>query len=377
MASLGRDDVANGLNYDLKPSTWSPYPSTTLRKPSSERKIDDAFAWAEVRRATCLARKHQMLVNTRKPIAVSILRQYKNDHSHYPVAIFFPSVVDFYRFLPVNEILDLPSDVQADEDSFSEVIPQIPELCRQWRGQIKRKIITLLLQPNPERSRDETIHHLQLACNIVTVVASFPTQVVGVEVKALAKSSPSCLFSILRCFRIAGYYLARNDKLRSIVQRIVKMVNLDPTTTTVAKMGTDGSLFACLLCDYATATSPRHVNKFDSGELPTNYRNIAPCSKHPEVTTPKLNKDFYMPLGAPFEAHKSRIVVVDVSDDTSEELQDAYAHVLDTLGASQLKWEGDADPGVHFDELDEDDFLDEEDSDDSGSDEDSEALSSS
>ena len=85
-----------------------------------------------------------------------------------------------------------------------------------------------------------------------------------------------------------------------------------------------------------------------------------------------------MPLGAPFEAHKGRVVVLDVSDDTSEELQAAYTRVLHTLGTSQLDWESDPDPGVHFDELNEDDLLDEEDSDeDSGSDEDSDALSSS
>ncbi|KAK0483107.1 hypothetical protein EDD18DRAFT_1432468 [Armillaria luteobubalina] len=351
MASLGRDDVANGSNYDQ----WS----TRL-----------IFNVGSVKGSSS-----SLIAETFDSVSISL-----DDPSEAFIREENRRCIRLGR---------------ADEDSFSEVIPQILELCRQWRGQIKRKIITLLLQPNPERSRDETIHHLQLACNIVTVVASFPTQVIGVEVKALAK-----LKSLAWHVRVAWSmdYLARNDKLQSIVQRIVKMVNLDPTMTTVAKMGADGSLFACLLCDYATATSPRHVNKFDSGELPTNYRNIAPVGTimfqcvhchdlpsesanildiHPEVTTPKLNKDFYVPLGAPFEAHKSRIVVVDVSDDTSEELQDAYARVLDTLGASQLKWEGDADPGVHFDELNEDDFLDEEDSDDSGSDEDSEALSSS
>ncbi|KAK0496976.1 hypothetical protein EDD18DRAFT_1164760 [Armillaria luteobubalina] len=477
LKELGYEEDLKGCRPFSDP--LADHPLVKKNVPLTERgwlKIqDELVAWAEVRRATRLAREHQMLVNTRKPIAVSILRQYKNDRSHYPVTTFFPSVVDFCRFLPVKEILDLPSDVQVDEDSFSEVIPQIPELCRQWRGQTKRKIIKLLLQPNPERSRDETIHQLQLACNVVICrrCSEFPD-----TARRRRGQSASQVFSVLplfypsmlshRCMHVGhrsefGFgsiidetcrlkspawhvrvawstdYLARNDKLRSIVQRIVKMVNFNPATTTVAEMDADGSLFACLLCDkqqlpesnsqmfilyrwremarhifqshfYATATFPRHVNKFDSGELPTNYRNIAPVGTivfqcvhchdlpsesansyngseeitkhildiHPEVTTPKLNKDFYVPLGAPFEAHKGRVVVVDVSDDTSEELQAAYARVLDTLGASQLEWESDPDPGVHFDELDENDLLDEEDSDeDSGSDEDSEALSSS
>ncbi|KAK0211139.1 hypothetical protein DFS33DRAFT_1379107 [Desarmillaria ectypa] len=478
LKELGYEEDLKGSHRYFDP--LANHPLVKKNVPLTERgwsKIrDELVSWAELRRANRLAVEHSKLVNSRKPIAVSILQRYKNDRAHYPVTTFFPSVADFCQFPPIKEILDLPSDTEVNEDSFSGVISQIPELCRQWRGHIKRKLIELLLQPNPKSSMDETFHQLQLACNIVIcrrcsefpdtarrrrgqsanqaffVMPLFYPQMLSHQCMQ-ASTHPMYKFASLddRTVRLnypewhvrapwSTEYLAGNDKFRSIVQRIVKMVNLDPASTTVEEMDADESLFACLLCEkeqfpesssqmfilyrwrelaqhifqshfYVTATFPRHVLKFDHGELPANYRNVTPAGRvmfqcvhchdlpseipdnyngpeeitkhmnalHPEVTTPKLNKDFYMPLGTPSEPHKGQIIVVELSDDISEELLVDYEHALEALGQSyqsQFGWETDPDSGVRFDELNEDDLLGEDNShDDSGSDEDSEASS--
>ncbi|KAK0463698.1 uncharacterized protein EV420DRAFT_1519542 [Desarmillaria tabescens] len=480
LKELGYEEDLKGTHPYLDP--LASHPLVKKNAPLTERgwsKIrDELVSWAELRRANRLAVEHEKLVNSRKPIAVSILQQYKNDRAHYPVTTFFPSVADFCQFLPIKEILDLPSDTEVNEESFSGVIPQLPELCRQWRGRIKRKLTKLLLQPNPKRTRDETVHQLQLACNVVIchrcsefpdtarrhrgqsasqtffVMPLFYPQMLSHQCMQ-ASARPVYKFASLedRTVRLnypawhvrapwSTEYLVENDKFRSIVQRIVKMVNLDPATTTVAEMDADASRFACLLCEkeqlpelssqmfilyrwrelaqhifqshfYVTATFPRRVLKFDHGELPSNYRYVAPASTvmfrcvhchdlpsespknnngpeditrhmntlHPDVTTPKLNKDFYIPFGTPSEPHKGQIFVAELSNHISEESLINYEHALEGFCQSyqsQFQWETDPDAGVHFDELDEDDLLDEDSSDDeSGSDEDSEALSSS
>lgn len=465
LKELGYEEDLKGIRPCFDP--LAEHPQVKKNVPLTERgwaKIrDELVTWAEDRRASRLAWEHQTLVNSRKPIVLSVFRQYKNDRAHYPVTTFFPSVADFSRFLPITEVLNLPSDVEVNEDSFATVISQIPELCRIWRGQIKRKLIKLLLEPDPERSRDETIHQLQLACNVVICshCSEFPD-----TARRRRGQSANQTFSVMplfypqmlshRCMRASDHtvfksikdgtgrlkypewhirapwsmeYIAENDKLRSIVQCIVKMANLDPATTTVAEMDADESLFACLLCEkqqltesksqmfilyrwrelarhifqshfYATVKFTRHVHKFDSGELPANYQNVGPVGPimfqcvhchdlpsesadnyngpeeitkhmndlHPEVTTPKLNKDFYVPLGEPSEAHKGRIVVMELSNDTSEELRVTYKCALETClqsCQSQFGWETDPDPDIHFDELNEDDLLDEDFDDDS------------
>ncbi len=74
--------------------------------------------WAESMRAKRLAREREALINTRKSVAVTVLRRYKNESTNYPLKHFFPTIADFCTFPPVREVLELPSEVVVNAQSF-------------------------------------------------------------------------------------------------------------------------------------------------------------------------------------------------------------------------------------------------------------------
>ncbi|GLB43588.1 hypothetical protein LshimejAT787_1401000 [Lyophyllum shimeji] len=108
-----------------------------VKKP---QKLTDRI-WANIKgpiidfmeemRTKRLAREHAQLVLERKPSAVAAFRDYKN--SRLPVTDVMPQGLDVCDFPPVKAILEQPSDVTIDKDSFADIIPLLPELIAEWR----------------------------------------------------------------------------------------------------------------------------------------------------------------------------------------------------------------------------------------------------
>ena len=79
----------------------------------------------EKMRSKRLDREHTSLVNSRNAIVASLLRTYKLSSSGTPYTSILPSIVDFYNFGPVKDILELPDQLIVDEPRFAPVVPQI------------------------------------------------------------------------------------------------------------------------------------------------------------------------------------------------------------------------------------------------------------
>ncbi|KAK0212275.1 hypothetical protein DFS33DRAFT_1389731 [Desarmillaria ectypa] len=97
-----------------------------------------------------LAREREALINTRKSVAVDILRQCKDESTNHPLKHFLPTIADFCTFPPVHEVLELPSEVVVNAQSFSAVVPQIPYLCRHWQGYVRGLLSQLILGPDSQ-----------------------------------------------------------------------------------------------------------------------------------------------------------------------------------------------------------------------------------
>ncbi len=107
-------------------------------------------------------REHTIAYNKRKHIAVSILRDFKNDPSRMPLTMVYPNLPDFCKFPPVHAVLDLPTDVQVTKEHFQHVIPQIPALCDQWYRSLPGKVVHNALRMVD--NRDRSAWPVDLAC---------------------------------------------------------------------------------------------------------------------------------------------------------------------------------------------------------------------
>ena len=87
-----------------------------------------------------LQRERKALIISRKRVAISILRAYKS--ARLPFTDIMPEPVDFCAFPQVSEIVELPTETEVTEASFTGVVAQMDELIAQWR----RNCYDMLLQ---------------------------------------------------------------------------------------------------------------------------------------------------------------------------------------------------------------------------------------
>lgn len=98
-----------------------------------------------------LDREREDLVSRRKPVAVDILRRYKI--LHLPMTEIMPEPVDFCALPEVREILTLPSDVEVDESSFSEVVRILPGIFERWRTDIIQQLAARVRQAEEDENK--------------------------------------------------------------------------------------------------------------------------------------------------------------------------------------------------------------------------------
>ncbi|KAG7449924.1 uncharacterized protein BT62DRAFT_944525 [Guyanagaster necrorhizus] len=336
-----------GYEKDLQsvelPDSFAEHPLVKKNSPLTDRAWanikGEMVHWAESMRAKHLAREREALINTRKAVAVAVLRQYKNESTNYPLKHFFPTIADFCTFSPVREVLELPSEVVVNIQSFSAVVPQIPYLCQRWRGYVRRLLSQFIVGPD---SQTPYLKHLKLARNVLicTSCSTIPVSSYRLH-RGHEDDGGKCelvpLFypqMLTHACTSLGYKrgsvtdesshlvherwrwrvpwnttcLAKNDKFKTIVETIIQLVELDPSTATVQDMDDADARFDCLLCEsdpitryskmfilynwreYAIHVFERHF--WDSGrfsrhveiflsddDIPINYYDIRPMGK--------------------------------------------------------------------------------------------------
>ncbi|KAK0459306.1 uncharacterized protein EV420DRAFT_1269430, partial [Desarmillaria tabescens] len=244
--------------------------------------------WAKSMRTRRLAREREALINSRKSIAVVVLRQYKNESTNYPLKRFFPTIADFCDFPPVREVLELPSEVVVNTQSFSAVVPQIPYLCRRWRGYVRGLLSQLILGPDSQIPPEEHLTHLKLARSVLICqsCSTFPLSSqlhrghededdrykleplfypqmlthactsLGYKQRCPAPDESSRLVHEHYRSRAPWHTtsLAQNEQFKMIVETIIRLVELEPSTASVQHMDDADAQFECLLCEHNRIT---------------------------------------------------------------------------------------------------------------------------
>ncbi|KAK0230515.1 hypothetical protein IW262DRAFT_409301 [Armillaria fumosa] len=128
----------------------------------------DIIEFMEMMRSKRLNREHTVLINSRKAIAASLLRTYKLSSSGTPYTSILPTIVDFYNFGPVKDILELPDQIIVDEPRFAPIVPQINAFCQIWRERIHDELIKIVGHPDPSslQTIEDKVAFLKLARNV-------------------------------------------------------------------------------------------------------------------------------------------------------------------------------------------------------------------
>ena len=86
-----------------------------------------------------LARELIQFHRQRRVSAIKLLQAYKVTAA--PFTVVMPESVDFCAFIPIKEILDRPTDVNVDADSFVHLMPELGGMIERWRDVIKAEFV--------------------------------------------------------------------------------------------------------------------------------------------------------------------------------------------------------------------------------------------
>ncbi|KAK0190696.1 hypothetical protein F5146DRAFT_564769 [Armillaria mellea] len=261
----------------------------------------DMIEFMEKMKSKRLSREHTALVNSRKAVAASLLRTYKFSSSGTPYTSILPSIVDFYNFGPVKDLLELPDQFIVDERRFAPVVSQIDAFCQTWRERIHDELIQIAGHPDHSslQTMDDKVAFLKLArnvfrcdgeCDIYRIRAIAGSVLYYPQVLAHSCSvteyylheddSPDKAISLWdgrrRCAWVAKHLLLDN-KTSVAVSNFIKALDRDPEQTTVDDLDNLEQFSLCLLCKYKWSlfgwrSFVKHhcdEHSFDSGSWPT------------------------------------------------------------------------------------------------------------
>ncbi|KAK0461863.1 uncharacterized protein EV420DRAFT_1527709 [Desarmillaria tabescens] len=233
----------------------------------------DMIQFMEKMRSKRLAREHTALIHSRKAIAASLFRTYILSPSGTPYTTVLPSIVDFYNFGPVKELLDLPDETIVEEHSFAPVIPQIDAFCQAWRERIHNELIQFVGHPDPPslQTMEQKVAFLKLARNVyscgshcggaswICVAAEsklYYPQVLAhqcsvTELDVHQDDPPDQAISLppLRRCAWTARHLSLHNKASVVVSALITALDRDPKQTTVDDMDNLEQFYQCNLCE--------------------------------------------------------------------------------------------------------------------------------
>ncbi len=224
-------------------------------------------------RTTRLEREYDQVIRPRKTLLANVVHDYTTSASHYPYTQVLPGLADFYTFKPIKEILECPVDMVVDADTFSSLIPSLPALCDGWRSSLDVQLLARL--PDPDGI--DSTEHLSLAQNVLfcstcntpqfypQVLAHRCLTEVSIERSKSdnrGKRDPTLLIKLPN-FSYPDRYrqswsaegLLLDEQLTKIVKDIIRVLGLDPDTTTAADLDDLRTYFRCLTCPSVCANN--------------------------------------------------------------------------------------------------------------------------
>ncbi|SJL02255.1 uncharacterized protein ARMOST_05581 [Armillaria ostoyae] len=234
----------------------------------------DIIEFMEKMRSKRLDREHTALINSRKAIAASLLRTYKLSSSGTPYTSILPTIVDFYNFGPVKDLLELPDQFIVDEHRFAPIVPHIDAFCQTWRERIHDELIQIVGHPDPSsfQTMEDKAAFLKLARNVfycngecsfswigATAVSELYYPQVLAHRCSVTEWDPHeddppdeaiSLWDMRRRCAWTAKHLSLHNKASAVVSGFIKALDRDPEQTTVDDLDNLEQFYRCLLCEH-------------------------------------------------------------------------------------------------------------------------------
>ncbi len=117
------------------------------------------------------ARTRQKIVQSRKKIAIDILRNYKKT---LPLFTVTPSAVDFLASDCVRQVVYQPSKISVDAASFDSIVKQLPNIFAAFQASVEQRVIEHTFGPDSLLSEEEKASQFKLACKRVFTASTAP-----------------------------------------------------------------------------------------------------------------------------------------------------------------------------------------------------------
>ncbi|SJL04009.1 uncharacterized protein ARMOST_07366 [Armillaria ostoyae] len=208
----------------------------------------DIIEFMEKMRSKRLDREHIALINSRKAIAASLLRTYKLSSSGMPYTNILPTIVDFYNFGPVKDLLELPDQFIVDEPRFAPVIPQIDAFCQTWRERIHGELIQIAGHPDP--SSLQTMVQKAAFLKLARILAHRCSVTEWDPHEDDPPDEAISLWDMRKRCAWTAKHLSLHNKADVVVSGFIKALDRNPEQTTGDDLGNLEQFYRCLLCEH-------------------------------------------------------------------------------------------------------------------------------
>ncbi|SJL12331.1 uncharacterized protein ARMOST_15754 [Armillaria ostoyae] len=237
---------------------------------------DDMIQWMEETRADY----HAHVLAHRQNLAAGFFAAYaRRPPGPQPYLSGFPSVQEFFCFSLVKDILDLPSHVHVDIQTFHDIIPAMPRVFQEFREMVAVHD-HLLATIGPVNLCVDIFRKrafLGLACNAFVCSPCHALQGTRIlhypEVLTHGCNAHSAQHQW-------GGRLSSPHRLRDLLRTFIRMVGLDPNTATADDMDRLPYFYRCKRCGGKNVSDWRYFVWFLFFGLPNKVTEAAPQIHH-------------------------------------------------------------------------------------------------
>ncbi|KAK0462338.1 uncharacterized protein EV420DRAFT_1524036 [Desarmillaria tabescens] len=265
LIAMGYENELNNIRY---PDNFFTHPLVNQTRALTDRiwaNIKDKLVtYMESMKLKRLARERMDVVNSRKTLAVEILREFKNTFSP---SLVLPSLTDFLNSPLANSILELPSEVEVTHQTFAPVTSGLSAFCIAWRHDVHRRLAEFVIGPGSTLSADDKLVRLQLASTVFLcrrchlgahklIPLMYPDTITHqcLTISPLKDAVPS---DPARRLNSKSYFardtwntdcLMRDETLCRVTQGVVRSMGFNPETASTAQLDISPLLLECQSC---------------------------------------------------------------------------------------------------------------------------------
>ncbi|PBK65041.1 hypothetical protein ARMSODRAFT_1087667 [Armillaria solidipes] len=264
LISMGYEYELNNIKY---PDNFTTHPLVNQTRTLSDRiwtNIKDKLVtYMESMKLKRLARERVDVVNSRKIVAVGILREFKNAFSP---SLVLPSLVDFLNSALVTSVLEFPSEVDVTHQHFAPVRTGLPDFCVAWRYHVHCQLAEFVIGPDPTLSADDKLVRLQLAstvflcrrCHLGTqklIPLIYPDTITHqcLTISALKDAPPDPTRRLnSKSYMVRDAWntdcLMRDETLSRVTEGVIRSMGFNPDTASIAQLDVSPLLLECQSC---------------------------------------------------------------------------------------------------------------------------------